>query len=44
MPVKAALQTRRHVVGHMAFEFFTPGLCGVLAAAGEDFVDTRMEQ
>jgi 2-keto-3-deoxy-L-rhamnonate aldolase RhmA len=41
--VKAALQRGGTSWGTMAFEFFTPGLCGVLAAAGADFVFLDME-
>ena len=41
--VKAALQRGGTSWGTMAFEFFTPGLCGVLAAAGAEFVFLDME-
>ena len=41
--VKAALQRGGTSWGTMAFEFYTPGLCGVLAAAGADFVFLDME-
>ncbi len=41
--VKAALQRGGTSWGTMAFEFFTPGLCGVLAAAGADFVFLDIE-
>ncbi len=41
--VQATLQRGGASWGVMAFEFFTPGLCGVLAAAGADFVFLDME-
>jgi 2-keto-3-deoxy-L-rhamnonate aldolase RhmA len=41
--VKAALQRGDTSWGVMAFEFFTPGLCSVLAAAGAQFVFLDME-
>ena len=41
--VKAALRQGQTAWGVMAFEFFTPGLSAVLAAAGADFVFLDME-
>lgn len=42
-PVRAKLCAGGTVYGPMAFEFFTPGLMPVLAAAGADFVVLDME-
>src|SRR5438477_9372017 len=42
-PVREALRAGRPVFGVMAFEFFTPGLAWVLAAAGAEFVLLDME-
>src|SRR3954470_5440676 len=41
--VRAALLGGKPAFGVMAFEFFTPGLAPVLAAAGADFVLLDME-
>jgi 2-keto-3-deoxy-L-rhamnonate aldolase RhmA len=41
--VREKLRAGGTVYGPMAFEFFTPGLMGVLAAAGADFVLIDME-
>ena len=37
-PVRAKLRKGGIVFGHMAFEFFTPGLCQLVANAGGEFV------
>ena len=37
-PVRAKLRDGGVALGHMAFEFFTPGLCQIAANAGADFV------
>ena len=37
-PVRAKLRKGGTVFGHMAFEFFTPGLCQIVANAGGEFV------
>lgn len=37
-PVRAKLARGEPAFGHMAFEFFTPGLCRIAANAGADFV------
>jgi hypothetical protein len=37
-PVRAALQAGGTAYGTMAFEFFSPGLMTILAAAGAEFV------
>jgi 2-keto-3-deoxy-L-rhamnonate aldolase RhmA len=37
-PVRAKLREGGTALGHMAFEFFTPGLCQILANAGAEFV------
>lgn len=37
-PVRDKIERGEPVFGHMAFEFFTPGLCQILANAGADFV------
>ena len=42
-PVRERLQGGGTAIGGMAFEFFTPGLAPVLAAAGADFVLLDME-
>src|SRR5271165_5148546 len=42
-PVRAALAGGGTAYGLMAFEFFTPGLMAVLAAAGAEFVVLDME-
>jgi 2-keto-3-deoxy-L-rhamnonate aldolase RhmA len=42
-PVRARLRAGGTVYGPMAFEFFSPGLMPVLAAAGADFVVLDME-
>lgn len=42
-PVRARLLAGKPVFGVMAFEFFTPGLAPVLAAAGAEFVLLDME-
>src|SRR5437762_3033654 len=42
-PVREGLRAGRNAFGVMAFEFFTPGLAPVLAAAGADFVILDME-
>ena len=42
-PVRAKLMRGETALGVMAFEFFTPGLCPVLAAAGAEFVLLDME-
>lgn len=42
-PVRAALAAGGTAYGLMAFEFFTPGLMPVLAAAGAEFVVLDME-
>ena len=36
-PVRAKLRKGGTVFGHMAFEFFTPGLCQIMANAGAEF-------
>lgn len=41
--VRTTLRDGGTAWGVMAFEFFTPGLCAVLAAAGADFVFLDME-
>lgn len=41
--VRDLLRDRKVAWGTMAFEFFTPGLCETLAAAGADFVFLDME-
>jgi len=42
-PVRAKLLRGESAIGVMAFEFFTPGLAPVLAAAGAEFVLLDME-
>ena len=42
-PVRAKLLAGGTAFGTMAFEFFTPGLCPALAAAGAEFVVLDME-
>src|SRR6266550_852995 len=42
-PVRARLRAGGNAFGVMAFEFFTPGLAPVLAAAGAEFVLLDME-
>lgn len=42
-PVRERLAAGGHAFGVMAFEFFTPGLAPVLAAAGAEFVLLDME-
>jgi 2-keto-3-deoxy-L-rhamnonate aldolase RhmA len=42
-PVRARLSSGGSALGVMAFEFFTPGLAPVLAAAGAEFVLLDME-
>ncbi len=37
-PVRAKLAKGGTAFGHMAFEFFTPGLCQLMANAGAEFV------
>src|SRR5262245_22910247 len=37
-PVRAKLAKGGVALGHMAFEFFTPGLCQIAANAGADFM------
>jgi 2-keto-3-deoxy-L-rhamnonate aldolase RhmA len=37
-PVRANLRRGGTAIGHMAFEFFTPGLCQIMANAGAEFV------
>jgi 2-keto-3-deoxy-L-rhamnonate aldolase RhmA len=37
-PVRAKLKRGGTVLGQMAFEFFTPGLCQIMANAGAEFV------
>ena len=37
-PVRAKIAQGGTAFGHMAFEFFTPGLCQILANAGAEFV------
>lgn len=37
-PVRARLARGEAVFGHMAFEFFTPGLCRIAANAGAEFI------
>src|ERR1043165_3722935 len=36
-PVRAKLRKGGTAFGHMAFEFFTPGLCQIMANAGAEF-------
>ena len=36
-PVRAKLRKGGTAFGHMAFEFFTPGLCQLMANAGAEF-------
>src|ERR1044072_244040 len=36
-PVRAGLRKGATAFGHMAFEFFTPGLCQLMANAGAEF-------
>ncbi len=36
-PVRAKLRKGGVAFGHMAFEFFTPGLCQIMANAGAEF-------
>src|SRR3712207_3499978 len=42
-PVRRKLRDGGAAFGLMAFEFFTPGLASVLAAAGADYVILDME-
>ena len=42
-PVREKLRAGGNAFGVMAFEFFTPGLAPVLAAAGAEFVLLDME-
>ena len=42
-PVRERLRAGGNAFGVMAFEFFTPGLSPVLAAAGAEFVLLDME-
>ena len=42
-PVRAKLLAGGTAIGTMAFEFFTPGLAGVLASAGAEFIILDME-
>ena len=37
-PVRAKLAKGGTALGHMAFEFFTPGLAQIMANAGAEFV------
>src|SRR3954463_14800306 len=37
-PVRAKLRKGGTALGQMAFEFFTPGLCQIMANAGAEFV------
>ena len=42
-PVRVNLAKGGTAIGHMAFEFFTPGLCQIMANAGAEFVILDME-
>ena len=42
-PVKQALKASQPVFGTMIFEFFTPGICQIVKAAGADFILFDME-
>src|SRR5947209_1169189 len=42
-PVKQMLKEGRPAFGTMIFEFFTPGIAGIVKAAGADFIFYDME-